>query len=522
VLRRLLRAWPFAAAAAAGASIFLAGPDFDLWWLAWLSLLPLLLALRGATPRRAAAIGFCAGLFCNAGGFYWVVGLLARFGHLPVAVGVPIWLLLSSYQAVVFAAWAWIVVRLAGRPAIVVAPLAMVSLERVVPFMFPWYMAVTQAWQAEVIQIAEVTGSLGVTFLLAMTAGAAFDAVERRRSGAPGAAWPPLVAIGVVAAVIAGGRLRMGQIDARRAAAPKLRVGLVQGNVGIVEKSDPALDAAHLALHQTWTRDLERRGAELVVWPESAYPYTLRRPVERDWPERDRRRVMRGIGVPVLFGAVTRERAGGAYNSAVLMEPDGRVTGFYDKNYLLLFGEYVPLYDELNVERWLPAASNFRRGTTVATMPLGGHRLGPLICYEDILPAFCRTLAALRPNLLVNVTNDAWFGKTSEPHQHLALSVFRAVETRLDLVRAVNTGVSAFVDAAGRVRERGPLVDPSREPAEPFTFLADTALLETHTFYARFGDVFGWACLAALASLLWRSRRGRPVGGGAPRAGRKW
>jgi apolipoprotein N-acyltransferase len=137
VLTRLRRDWPFLAAAAAGASIFLAGPDFDLWWLAWFSLCPLLLAVRGAGPRRAAKIGFVAGLVCNAGGFYWVVRLLDRFGGLPLPVGAGIWLLLASYQAVVFVAWAWIVVRLRDWPAMAVAPLAMVALELCVPFMFP-------------------------------------------------------------------------------------------------------------------------------------------------------------------------------------------------------------------------------------------------------------------------------------------------------------------------------------------------------------------------------------------------
>jgi len=507
VLTRARNAWPFCASALGGASIFLAGPDFDFWWLAWLSLLPLLLAMRGASPRRAAWIGFWAGLACNAGGFYWVVGLLERFGHLPVPIGVALWLLISAYQALVFVAWGWIVARLSHRPAVLVAPLAMVALELCVPFMFPWYMAVTQAWQPAVIQIAEISGPLGVTFLLSMTSGAAFDTIERARTRSATPWLPASVAAAALAAVIALGVARMGRIDARRAGAPKVRVGLVQANVGIIEKSNPALSASELRIHQELTRELERRGAEFVVWPESAYPYTLRRPVERDLGPLDRRQVMRGIGVPVLFGAVTREKAGHAYNSAVLMSPDGTVTGFYDKNYLLLFGEYVPFYDALQVERWLPAASNFQRGTTVTTMPLGKHLFAPLICYEDILPSFSRRLARLGPNFLVNITNDAWFGRTSEPHQHLALSVFRAVETRLDLVRAVNTGVSAFVDAAGRVTQRGPAVDPLTQRHEPITMMADVAMLAPATLYAHVGDAFGWGCALWTALWLWRARK---------------
>jgi apolipoprotein N-acyltransferase len=496
----LARAWPWLASAAGGASIFLAGPNFDHWWLAWFSLVPLLLAMRGATPRRAAWLGFSAGVVCNAGGFYWVVGLLDRFGHLPLPLGVFAWLLLSSYQALVFLLWGFIVARLAHLPAALVAPLAMVALELCVPFMFPWYMAVTQAWHPPIIQIAEVTGPLGVTFLLAMSSGAVFDAIG-------GKSWrSPAVAGLVVAAAVLLGYLRMHQIDARRAAGAKLRVGVVQANVGINEKGDPRFAAEQLRLHQGLTRDLERRGAELVVWPESAYPYSFRRPVELDRPERDPRHVLRDIHVPLLFGAITRGRDG-AYNSALLMRPDGRVAGLYDKNFLLLFGEYVPFYDELHVERWLPAASNFRRGTTVTTLPLGEHRLGPLVCYEDILPSFGRRLARLSPNLLVNMTNDAWFGRTSEPYQHLALSVFRAVETRLDLVRAVNTGVSAFVTASGRVLRRGPAVDPAMDPHEPLIILQEVALLEPSLLYARIGESFGALCAVALGVLLWRARR---------------
>jgi len=505
VLRLALgRVWPVAAAGAGGASIFLAGPDFDYWWLAWLSLLPLLWAMRGASPRRAAFLGFVAGFCCNAGGFYWVVGLLERFGGLPLPIGVLLWFLISAYQALVFVAWAWVMVRLRSRPAVWVAPVAMVALELCVPFLFPWYMGVTQAWQPRVIQITEFSGLLGVTFLLAMVAGALFDLCDRGRRAWGSAA----TAAVVVTAALGFGALRLGQIDARRRAAPKLRVGLVQANLGIREKVSAELAARHLRVHQAETRDLERRGAELVVWPESAYPYSLPRPVERDLPARNPLRVMRDIGVPVLFGALTRDPRDAVYNSALLMLPDGRVTGSYDKNFLLLFGEYVPFYEELRVERWLPAASNFRRGDTVTTMPLGEHKIGPLICYEDILPSFGRRLVKLRPNLLVNITNDAWFGRTSEPHQHLALSVFRSVEARLDLVRAVNTGVSAFVDAGGRVLWRGPLVDPQVDPAEPVTALREVALLEPAMLYARIGDVFGWACALTLGVWLWRARRG--------------
>ncbi|MES1205235.1 MAG: nitrilase-related carbon-nitrogen hydrolase, partial [Pseudomonadota bacterium] len=129
--------------------------------------------------------------------------------------------------------------------------------------------------------------------------------------------------------------------------------------------------------------------------------------------------------------------------------------------------------------------------------------LGPLICYEDILPGFTRGAAKLAPNLLVNITNDAWFGKTAEPYQHLALSVFRSVEHRLEMVRAVNTGVSAHIDAVGRVRVAGPAADPDAQPPpQPVALLAEAALLDHGGLYVHIGDLFGWACLGVLALLF--------------------
>jgi hypothetical protein len=141
-------------------------------------------------------------------------------------------------------------------------------------------------------------------------------------------------------------------------------------------------------------------------------------------------------------------------------------------------------------------------------------KLAPMICYEDIFPSFGRRLVALEPNLLINITNDAWFGRTSEPWEHLALSVFRAVELRLDLVRAVNTGVSAFVEASGRVAQTSPSMDPDRVPhPPPATLLGDVAILDVQTLYATLGEWFGGLCLALAIVLLLvvRRRLGRGV-----------
>ena len=550
------------------ALMVLSVPTFNLWPLMWIGLLPALpVALAASTPRRAFLYGWLTGAVANTAAFYWMKGLLERFGHMPGIEAIPIMLLLTTYQGAEFALWSWGVHRLARRrPGLSMtwaAPLVMVAIELLVPQIFPFYLAISQAFVPPVIQIADLTGPMGITFLMVMMTGAFFEAgrdVLALRKGAArgGAGAPPasggndpgeaggapgsvnLLALvrtatrrlrlpaAIVAVVLAYGLARMHQIDARRADAPKARVGLVQANVGMSEKWDPNERSHLLRLHQDLSDALTAEGADLIVWPESSYPYAVERSLARDFPLGDPRRIRGANATPTLFGAVTlapepREgRLRYPFNTALMLDEEGRITGRFDKVFLLLFGEYIPFYDSIP---WFtdlfPEASNFNRGESPGSFPfrLRGHdyRLGPLICYEDILPGFTRRTAALDPNLLVNITNDAWFGKTFEPYQHLALAVFRTVENRLEMVRSVNTGVSAHIDAAGRVRSILPSVDPYEEPAPaPQRLLVEAALLERGGLYSRIGDLFAWGCLVVLVALVtgWpRRAKPRPAAG---------
>jgi apolipoprotein N-acyltransferase len=286
----------------------------------------------------------------------------------------------------------------------------------------------------------------------------------------------------------------------------------VQANIGIHEKFHVDLAANQLTRHQQLSTELVRQGADLLIWPESSYPYYFLRQQSHDWPDGDPKQVQHGFTKPILFGALT---LGGKYpyNSALLMDAGGNVRGAFDKNILMVFGEYIPYYEHM---RWLqeliPETSNFARGTEVAVLDLDGVKIGPMICYEDIFPSFGRRLMQLDPHLLVNITNDAWFGRTSEPYEHLALSVYRTIETRLDLVRAVNTGVSAFIDSTGYVVWKGPTVD-SDEIAPPFTHIAEAAVQTPQKIYARLGEWFGSLCLALtlFLGLRARARAGTPL-----------
>jgi apolipoprotein N-acyltransferase len=509
--------------AGAGVLLFLSCADFDIWQLTWVAVVPLLGVAMHPTTTRPAFYGFICGLFANGGGFYWIVPFLQRFGHLPIIAAIPIFLLLVSYQAITFAAFAWCVRRICDRfdvGATFVAPVVYVALEMVVPFVFPWYLAITQAWVRPVIQIADLTGPLGVSFLIVLCNGALFDVWRARRSHTPIPLPRIAVAVAILAASLGYGQVRIHQVESARRAAPKLKVGVVQANIGINEKWRHDLATTQLDVHQKLARMLEARGADLILWPESSYPYYFGRDQSHDWPPNDPRRAQRGFTTPLLFGSLTAgEGSPYPYNSALLLDRDGDVRGIFDKNILMVFGEYIPFYDQLKfIKKWIPEMSNWARGTDVAVFPLdtprGIVRIGPMICYEDIFPSFGRRLLKRDPNLLVNITNDAWFGRTSEPYEHLALAVYRSVESRLDLVRAVNTGVSAFVDATGRVYATSPSVDPDETPdVKPATLLEEVAVLAPFHAYARMGEWFGGLCLLAaiVLGLGARTRGGHPV-----------
>jgi len=259
-------------------------------------------------------------------------------------------------------------------------------------------------------------------------------------------------------------------------------------------------------------RDTRHLYVSDVPLPATANDPDLYKAVDADdrTPEADRNAALRGFRTPLLFGVLASgpddhdpEKVRD-YNSSLLIDGEGTVLGKYDKNYLLLFGEYLPLADTFPfLRKWLPEAGDFTPGNSVSVLPVGPARLGVLICYEGIIPSFTRKVALKQPNLLVNLTNDAWFGKTEEPYLHMQLAAFRAVEHRRFFIRSTNTGVSVAVDPVGRI-----LHQTSLEGAE--SFATDTALLTEETIYCRYGDLLAWGCcvlgglLAGFAMILRR------------------
>lgn len=472
----------------AGLCVPLAAPPTNLAPLALGASGGLWLALRGRRPRDGALLGLLGGMSANLVGFRWAVGLLQDFAALPLPACILLWLLLALGQSVGWAATGYAVAWLEPRgvAARLSLPLALVISEWCVPSIFPWTLALTQHRVLPLVQLAEVTGTAGPALVVAVAGTLLAEAAVTRRLR------PAIVAVAIVAATAGLGFARLRQLEAAAKERPVVRVGLAQPNIGIFDKHDPHQFPAHLRNLQDLTTILEARGADLVVWPESAYPYTLSTAARQDGV-RGMPKVRRRGRVPVLFGAMSRSPdRRHRYNSAFLVDAEGAISGPIHKHHLLVFGEYVPLYHELPwLRRAFPRAEGFTPGPGPGVLVSGRVRAGLFNCYEDILSGFGRAMSAERPNLLVNVTNDAWFGDTAEPHLHNALATFRAIELRRDMVRAVNTGVTSHIDVTGRIVQQ-------TRAFERTTVLARVHLWEGRTFYARFGDWVPIACLLGL------------------------
>jgi apolipoprotein N-acyltransferase len=848
-----------ALATLSGVLVFLAFPGWNVHWLAWFAFVPLLVALRDATPKWAFGLGLWAGTVTNAGGFWWMTEMLREFGHMgPLPAG-AILALQAVTQGLAFAlgAWLWRWLAVRGVASGWAAFLAVWAGEVATPMLFPWHLGNAISAELPFIQMADLGGVSLVSAMLYLANAALAEPVAallgRRRP-----AWSlVLAALLFTGASYGYGRLRLPQVDAQQAAAPKLKLGVVEGNIGIWEK-----EAKHLApeqrrptlqhnllLHQQLSADLARRGAELIVWPESAYQPSgavpvvhtrdrflavgeggvlwrydgrqlvpdrgdrhglpteqglltglssprgdIRRLIDRgrtvwtvtsrgashvdlpegetavttafaqadawgrmptgwvvarsghvwqlavaghvqdpltgrelpdapvkleplagevglfdatsaavssagrlvvtgrsggllrsgprglervnapvdvdlwtvsadphgdgfvvagaggtvlqgdgdrwqvrklgdgdlyaswwstdgtswvggqrgriwqrrsggEWlatrglppvdvmagavdadgdvlvaarggrlflqhpggefieletgkrteitaligfqaqpnvylprsaqrivpalrplpdptlafpedvrddvqvPDLEKQTPRRGFRTPLLFGAMTH---GGAlplqsaactdcYNSAILLGPDGEVLALHDKAFLLAFGEYMPLGETFpSLYALSPETSRFQSGTRTEPVMLGKARIGLLICYEDLIPRYAARVAAHNPNVFINMTNDAWFGQTAEPEHHLNLALLRSVEYRRWLVRSTNTGISVFIDAAGRRVQETQLTEAE-------TMLRDVPLLETRTVYARVGDWPKWLLVLALAAVWARS-----------------
>jgi apolipoprotein N-acyltransferase len=483
-------------AAAAGFAFHLAypRPGWDL--LGWVGLVPVLwLAATARTPGRAFGEAWVAGVACFVPLLRWLTDTMSRFSTLPWPVAVLVLGVLAAYLALYWGAVAWLVAALRpaiGARALWLAPAFWVTAELARTHVLsgcPWGLVGYVPYRRlGIIQVAAWTGVYGVSALLVLVNAALGWAVLRRTRRAA-------LASAAVAALSLGGALGLDAGVAPGSATPGVRVGLVQGNIDQAIKWNRTHQDATLRTYERLTREAAAEH-QLVVWPEAAVPAYLR---DESWVLDWLSALARAVERPLLVGAPDAAGDPGGttryLNSALLIDGRG-IAARYDKMHLVPFGEYVPLRRLLFfVEAIATEIGDFTPGRETVIFPWGGAPFGTVICYEVIFPDLVRRFVSKGARFVVNITNDAWFGDSSGPLQHLAMVPLRAVENGTAIVRSANTGVSALVSPRGEI-------GPTLGLFQRGVLSVDVPLAHRQTFYTRYGDLFAYAMCAVTTVAL--------------------
>jgi len=488
-----------------GALLALSFPKFGHPAFAWIALAPLLVAVsyRRQTRRRALLLGLITGIIYFSGTLYWLVETMTTFGGLSAPLATFAAAVLVLYLSLFPAAFAAIQARLAravGPMALLAAPATWVATEMGRTYIldgFPWELVgYSQASVLPVAQIASLFGVYGMSALVVLvSAAAALGAIDRSPRRWRVAA---IVATLVLAAGVWGAlRIRNGALTTSGVGIP---VAVLQGNIPVDQKWDPKLHDAIMDRYIGMTREAIGRGAQLVLWPESATPL----PYEQDLAGGEAiRRLARQGHITLLIGSdqiepvrpVTppQKPETRSYNAAYLIRPDGTTAAIYRKIHLVPFGEYVPFGRILSFVGPIIAAvgemNPFYPGTDAVVLPVAGHSVSTAICYEVIYSSLIRDFVLHGSELLTTITNDAWYGRSSAAYQHWQQASMRSIEEGRYLARAANTGISGFVDPYGRVLQ-------SSQMFQSAVLMEHLRFLKVRTVYSRIGDLVGWFSVA--------------------------
>ncbi|MBN1255450.1 MAG: apolipoprotein N-acyltransferase [Deltaproteobacteria bacterium] len=473
-------------------------PNPDQGWLAWIALVPLILACHNQRPLSAFLLGLLSGMVTLWGICGWLFGVSAFhiYHALPIAV----------YFGLFPALWclAFPLLRLNGIALIILAPSLWVALDYVkthAGFMaFPWVLlAHSQHSNLAVLQIAAFTGEYGVTFLVVMASAALAVAVIQKK-------WQGVAAAALIIAVIHGwGFIILSDTSHSE----QLKVAVVQPSILRSERETPDGMTASFDRLKRLTLTAAASEPELVVWPETAV-----RDLGKDAQLFAQvKAISQSINAPILTGAsesIKFSRKSDSqynilsleqyqYNSAYFITPEeSLVAAPYRKRILVPFGEYMPLDSFIPWPSWfVPESSNVLPGDGYKHYALaGGVRASPIICWENLFTDYVRLLARKDTQVIVQLVNDNWFGRTAAARQHNLASVLRAVENRVPVVIASNTGPSQIIDAFGRICD-----------SIPQLFTAGVAMAEVPvayraTFYTAHGEVFVFMSFSILAAFI--------------------
>ena len=513
LLQQLLARTPiagFGLACCSALFIFLSIPKVDWWPLAWIAFVPVMIALhdagRNGGMARVVLIALAFAFLSGVAKVYWIMETVMNFGGLNLALG----LVSMAGVALVVALYALIFGIYAARAdwKSPLFPLFAAALWTALEYMqtylftgFPWeLLGYSQHQVLPVIQIAQFTGVYGVSFLVMLlnaTLAMVFIALRERTT------WrAPVIAMSLAWLAMTGttgyGWWSISQARDLERMTPPVKVAVVQGSKEQGMKWSESIIQQTVDVYRDLTRSVLPQEPEFIVFPETAMTFYLESPVYQQFNDQVHA-LTEETGVPMLTGALGfRSGERDIYNSAFLLLPERGIVSSYSKMHLVPFGEYLPMPSLFSFLGGLTGAiGDLTPGDELTVMSLGGldMQIGTVICYESIFPDLVRRFPLSGANVLVVMTNDAWFGTSSAPAQHFSMAVLRAVENGTPIIRAANTGISGFISSTGEVYGTTPMM------------VATTTVAKVHpnqggpTFYTRFGDVFAlFCCVIAVAA----------------------
>lgn len=487
---------------------------WSLWPLLFVALAPFLFSvIHGAGKKEVLLRALVFSLSYYLLLLYWIVIVLVRYGGLPVFVAVPALILLAVYMSlypVIFSLILYSVSKnIEKRFLLLLIPLLWVALDWLRSFLFsgfPWMDVGYGLWQhPSLIQFASVFGHHGITFCLLLSNAAVVFWATRSTTDKT-----RMYTFAIFAALLV---LLPGYsaltLNSSEQVADSAEIGIVQGNILQDQKWSEDLKAKTVEKYLALSQSIDQfSDLNLIVWPETALPFYPT--IAPEFGEVSR--FLEDKGKPIITGSPWYEIEQGEtlvyryFNSAILLGADRRLLGRYDKSHLVPYGEYVPLKKYMGfLQPLVETVGDFSPGTIENPLTVGKVRAGVLLCYESIFPDIARKWVNEKANVLVNLTNDAWYGKSSAPYQSFAMTIFRAVETGRSVVRSANTGISGVVDPHGRVLMQSDIFVPWAERAR-------VPLCEKETFFVSYGYLFSPVCFVLSLLLLlrvWLSKKGK-------------
>ncbi len=476
--------------ASSGALLALIQPPVSLYPLAFFALVPLLYSIDRDNLLISFKRGFAAGIVAYLGTIYWVVVAMNHYGGMGIPLSVLILVLFVLYLSVYTGFFTFACALLEKRfsvPLYLSAPPVWVILEYArgsVMTGFPWsFLGHSQYPFLPFIQVVSVTGTYFISFLIAAFNGVFFYLMTKKRVSFT---WIVLVLL-LFASSMTYGFARLQHRDRM-----PLDTAIVQGNIGQDIKWDDSFKMMTVNKYYRLSFGLAR-GADLIIWPETAIPFVIEREVHAYEYVKAVPLMLRSR---LLFGTVGLSGKRNLLNRAGYIDRSGRPAGIYNKVHLVPFGEYTPIVSYLPfLEKITAIGADFVPGDGHLPIVTDAGKVGILICFEGIFPYITNETVRNGAQVLVNLTNDAWYDRTSAPFQHFAFYIFRAIETDRFVLRAANTGISAVIDPRGRIQGKTSIFTED-------VLRGSYGLKNTITPYVRFGDYFILICLVFLAGIV--------------------